>query len=216
MSTFDAHDVLVGTAEKLPDAFSSLGIQFHYYLDKQGTLSWTSLSGVGKKKMLSALPIASLFPNDPSRGLRVQALWRSFYELYEIYSSANYSFQGKVYSPAEYSQKAASWLLEFTAPSTGDPDQPNYKRGMYSDSSVTPYIHGVVVHMPQMMVRLQQYGFSLQLFSCHSLEKKNHSQTSDVFRCTLKSGCSSSVHRDLLKRELVLFFAFHDCNTEGC
>jgi len=114
----------IGTSEKLPDAFSSLGIQFHYYLDKQGTLSWTSLSGVGKRKMLCGLAIASLFPEDPSRGLRVQALWRSFYELYEIYSSIDYSFQGKTYSPAEYSQKATSWLVEFTAPSTGDPDQP--------------------------------------------------------------------------------------------
>jgi hypothetical protein len=67
-----------------------------------------------------------------------------------------------------------------------------------------------------MMTRLQRYGFSLQLFSCHSLEKNNHRQTSDVFRCTLKGGRNFSMHQDLLKRELVLFFAFHDCNTDGC
>jgi len=57
----------IGTSEKLTDAFSSLGIQFHYYLDKQGTLSWTSLSGVGKRKMLCgpAYPSLLCFPKIP-------------------------------------------------------------------------------------------------------------------------------------------------------
>jgi len=205
-----------GTFEQLPAAFSQLGIQFSFYVSKEGVLSWTSLTGVHKKRMLAQLPVASFFPDDPERGSRVEQLWRNFFALYEIYSSSDYSYQGVRYTPDVFSQKARQWLQEFTAPSTGDPDEPSYRPGMYADAAVTPYMHAVIAHVPVMMAFLEQYNFSLQLFSCHSLEKKNHSQTSDVFRCTLKGGCKSSVYRSLLERELVLFFCYHNCQKDSC
>jgi len=205
-----------GTHELLPAAFSSIGVLFNFYVSKDGILSWTSLSGVSKKKMLEKLPVASFFPEDPSRGARVQAVWKGFLELYGIYSNIEYCYQNKTYSPSEFAEKAKAWIQELTAPSSGDPDMDSYQRGMYSDSAVTPYMHAVVQHIPQMMTRLLGFGFTLQLFSCHSLEKKNHSQTCDVFRCSLKGGCHSTEYVALLERELVLFLRYHNCEDEKC
>jgi hypothetical protein len=160
--------------------------------------------------------VASLYVDDAERGSRVEELWRAYLELYQVYSSPTYTSQGVKHSPHEFAFKAQQWLRNFTAPASGDPDQATYRKGMYSDTSVTPYIHGMVAHLPNMMIQLAMHDFTLSLFSCHSLEKKNHSQSSDVFQTTLRGGCEHSVYRSLLERELVLFFFHHDCIQDSC
>jgi hypothetical protein len=204
---------VIGVHEKLADAFKRLNISFTFYVSKEGAISWTSLNGTQKKKALAELDVISLFPS-ASRGAAVQAIWRGFYRLYQIYSSPTYTSDGVKYSPAQFGAEAAQWVKALTAPAHGDPDQADYRPGMYADASVTPYMHAVIVHVPQQMAYLQQFQFSLSMFSCHSLEKKNHSQTCDVFRCTLKGGCSSNALLDVCKRELVHFIRYHECDKE--
>ena len=75
----------------------------------------------------------------------------------------------------QFSDDACAWLRQFL--------DSNY---FYQASDITPYMHVLVYHIPEMM-RIHHH-FGLAAFSCSAVEKKNHQQVSYFFKKTTKDG----------------------------
>ena len=138
-------------------------IPFHMYTDKDSKiLKWRDLTGPEKLKLFKAIKIPELFPrlinaND------IQILWDTFKQMYELlWSSKNMDEQ----EIKGFTKKATSWITLFTS--------------IYQTKNVTPYMHVLVAHVPQL---LKDFG-SLAKFSQQGLEKLNDEITKAYFKST--------------------------------
>ena len=156
-----------------------LKIVFQFWNEKKNNnLSYTSLMGPDKLKILREFDLAAVFQST-TRATQIHALWDQFNELYLL-------IQNKRTTSEVFRYKAQAWLEAFLAPSIGHPNRSGFIRGMYRDQDITPYIHVLVNHVAEFLEIHHEFGLSA--FSCSAVEKKNHLQVCLYFQSTLKDG----------------------------
>ncbi|EXX71393.1 hypothetical protein RirG_078850 [Rhizophagus irregularis DAOM 197198w] len=143
-----------------------IGVKFHFRLEV-GSTNWqfTSLMGQDKLTVLQHFDLNKLFPR--SRAAQIRNLWNNFYLLHKAVKDSKTDV-------VQFSNDAREWLHQFLDSS------------FYQASDITPYMHVLMYHIPEMMHIHRQFG--LAAFSCSAVEKKNHQQVSHFFRKTTKDG----------------------------
>jgi hypothetical protein len=170
-----------------------IDVKFHFWLEV-GSTNWqyTSLMRQDKLIVLQHFNLAKLFPN--SRAAQIRSLWDNFYSLHK-------AMKNPKTDATQFSNDARAWLHQFL--------DSNY---FYQASDITPYMHVLVYHIPEMM-RVHHH-FGLAAFSCSAVEKKNHQQVSYFFKKTTKDGGTGKGRKsaivDILEHEnRVLYFNNH-------
>ncbi|PKC62344.1 hypothetical protein RhiirA1_397698 [Rhizophagus irregularis] len=171
-----------------------IDVKFHFWLEV-GSTNWqyTSLMGQDKLIVLQHFDLSKLFPY--TRAAQIRSLWDNFYLLHKAMKNSNSD-------AAQFSNDARAWLHQFL--------DSNY---FYQASDITPYMHVLVYHIPEMM-RIH-HNFGLAAFSCSAVEKKNHQQVSHFFKRTTKDGGTGKGRKsaiiDILEYEnRLLYFKNHD------
>ena len=183
-----------------------LKIMFQFWNEKKSNdLSYTSLMGPDKLKILREFDLAAVFQST-TRAAQIRALWDQFYELYLL-------IQNKQTTGGIFRHKARAWLNAFLAPSVGHPNKSGYIRGMYRNADIIPYIHVLVNHVAEFLEIHHEFG--LTAFSCSAVEKKNHLQVCLYFQNTLKDGGHENSRKSAILEILEyenrqLYFALND------
>jgi hypothetical protein len=178
-----------------------IGVTFYFWKTDKGGLNYTSLQGPDKLKLMKSFRLDTIFPNNKERAKKIQSLWDNFMDLYDTMSQYHPSDD----SINSFQSRAKAWVSEFLTPSSGKRNSSQYVRGLYCKEDVTPYMHAMVFHVPEF---LQLYR-GIRLFSCESLEKKNHVQVLSWFRCSRKGGGRGrgSSLLELLEKENRMLYA---------
>ncbi len=180
-----------------------IGVNFQFWKE-HGADAWnhTSLMGDDKLKVLKNFNLGQILP--PTRAKKIRELWNRFNQIY-------FNLKSKDYDVQQFQFEVEDWLELFLTPDRVIPNSNRIEKGLYSPSSVTPYIHVLVCHISEFMEIHQKWG--MKGFSCAPVEKKNHQQVTHFFRQTLKGGGSKhkSVIRDIFEYEnRSLFYLFND------
>ncbi|CAG8739913.1 3327_t:CDS:1, partial [Racocetra fulgida] len=109
----------------------------------------------------------------------IRQLWDSFVDLYNHMHTSNIS-------GSQFHQKARQWLKLFLTKSQGNINSPEFIRGLYRPTDITPYIHVLVYHVPEFIDLHRSIKFSS--FSCCGVEKKNYDHVLYFFRKSMKDG----------------------------
>ncbi|RIB29802.1 hypothetical protein C2G38_2055876, partial [Gigaspora rosea] len=115
---------------------------FHFWIENTTqSSSYTSLMGPDKLNILENFGFTNFISKEFSqeRAIKLRQLWTGFFELYKMMTLPNIT-------GSEFKVKAESWLKLFLEPSKGQPNRPNFIRGMYRVADATPYIHVLVSH----------------------------------------------------------------------
>jgi hypothetical protein len=179
----------------------TLKIHFEFWKNRD-TDNWcyTSLMGNDKLCILRKFNLAKLF--DPERAALIRSLWNGFAELYDLLGE-------RETNPHYFRLKAKEWYELFLKKTVVNPETNIILvQGLYRSSDLTPYIHVLVSHIWEFMLKHQRWG--LNSFSCSAVEKKNHNHVSYFFRKTLKNGGKfqnkTSAIREIMEHENRLFF----------
>ncbi|EXX59482.1 hypothetical protein RirG_188650 [Rhizophagus irregularis DAOM 197198w] len=179
----------------------TLKIRFEFWKIRD-TDNWcyTSLMGNDKLCVLRKFNLAKLF--DPERAALIRSLWNGFAELYDLLGE-------RETNPHYFRLKAKEWYELFLKKTVVNPETNIILvQGLYRSSDLTPYIHVLVSHIWEFMLKHQRWG--LNSFSCSAVEKKNHNHVSYFFRKTLKNGGKfqnkTSAIREIMEHENQLFF----------
>ncbi|POG61943.1 hypothetical protein GLOIN_2v1786003 [Rhizophagus irregularis DAOM 181602=DAOM 197198] len=107
-------------------------VKFHFWLEV-GSTNWqyTSLMGQDKLIVLQHFDLTKLFPN--SRATQIRNLWDNFYLLHK-------AMKDQKTDANQFSDDARAWLHQFL--------DSNY---FYQAGDITPYMHVLVYHVPEMM-----------------------------------------------------------------
>lgn len=119
-------------------------------------MKWRDLVEPEKIRLFSNITILSLFPDFP-QAAKVQKIWKDFLAIYNLLCSTNVESK-------QIKEYATNWLKLFLE--------------VYQTKNVTPYMHTLVFHVPQL---IELYG-SLAPFSQQGLECLNDIITKDYFR----------------------------------
>lgn len=137
-------------------------IPFNFYICKESSsLKWRDLTGPEKYKLFSKISIPDLFPNLPNAPT-IQEIWSSFMQLNKTIHSQDMSR----IEIETFKESAKVWLQLFLS--------------VYQTKHVTPYMHAMIVHLPEFM---ELYG-SIAPFTQQGLEKLNDVYTQYYFRST--------------------------------
>ncbi|PKC74141.1 hypothetical protein RhiirA1_388380 [Rhizophagus irregularis] len=142
-------------------AFKNIKVYFEFFQSKSTgkQWNWTSLMGPDKKIMLEKFPVSQF----------IQAhLSNQEIDQFEI--------------------DAQNWICIFCHPTQGYINSPIQIPGLYRKEDVMPYMHIFAKHVPQFLRQLKEKGFSLQILSTSSIEKKNHNQVCLFFGGTTMGG----------------------------
>lgn len=173
-----------------------INVKFCFWKE-QGSTAWqyTSLMGKDKLKVLESFDLSKLFPI--SRALQIRNLWNKFLEIY-------FALQKQMADIDQFANDVKNWLQQFS--SCGN--------GFYQKSDITPYMHVLAYHIPELM-RIHQ-RWSIKSFSCSPVELKNHTHTSHFFKRTCKDGGvnrKSAIIEILEYENRILYFC---CNNNLC
>ncbi|RHZ67232.1 hypothetical protein Glove_302g9 [Diversispora epigaea] len=164
---------------------------------KLGSSTWqyTSLMGQDKLTVLQHFNLSKLFSH--SRAIQIRNLWDNFYLLHK--AMKDFNTDAKMFSNDTH-----AWLHQFL------------NSDFYQASDITPYLHVLVYHIPE-MIKIHNH-FGLAAFSCSAVEKKNHQQVSHFFKKTTKDGGGGkngkgrkSAILDILEHENRMLY-FYNCN----
>ncbi|PKC03754.1 hypothetical protein RhiirA5_423286 [Rhizophagus irregularis] len=142
-------------------AFKNIKVYFEFFQSKSTgkQWNWTSLMEPDKKIMLEKFPVSQF----------IQAhLSNQEIDQFEI--------------------DAQNWICIFCHPTQGYINSPIQIPGLYRKEDVMPYMHIFAKHVPQFLRQLKEKGFSLQILSTSSIEKKNHNQVCLFFGGTTMGG----------------------------
>nr|CAG8645135.1 4962_t:CDS:2 [Entrophospora candida] len=155
-----------------------IGITFHFWQEQNSRVwNYTSLMGDNKLKVLQEFNFNNLFCQ--SRAILIRQLWDKFYELYT--SLLDITTTGD-----EFENEAKKWIELFLTPTSGTTNTSGFIKGLYKPSDITPYMHLLYNHIPDMIRYHSELG--IQAFSCAPIEKKNHDHVIIFFRRSLKDG----------------------------
>jgi hypothetical protein len=165
------------TKVRLVEAFSKCGVKFKFSIGQNNKVSWTQLMGPDKEKILRRLDLPALFGAElAARGAEIRVLWDEFLELYDQFHSVDDMVNGEPrWNHVKFREKALAFAKHFTKAPRDGMSRAHDVEAMYSSSDVTPYLHAMVWHWPQLM---QEHGLPIASFSCSGLEKKNHMRAS--------------------------------------
>lgn len=168
-----------------------IGVRFHFWKERDNdNWKYTSLMGNDKVKMLQQFNLDTILA--PSRARQIRHLWNRFFDLYLVLRNLDTD-------PNVFSINTQEWLTEFlTTEHLNDNGQ--FVRSLYMPSDITPYMHVLVYHGPELMRIHSHWG--LGTFSCEPVEKKNHQQVSYFFTKTMKDG-GKLQHRKLAIEEIM-------------
>ncbi|UZO18751.1 uncharacterized protein OCT59_010063 [Rhizophagus irregularis] len=109
-----------------------INVKFHFWLEINSTnWQYTSLTGQDKLAILQHFNLAKLLPT--SRATQICNLWDNFYLLHK-------AMKDPKTNASEFSNSAIAWLHQFL--------DSNY---FYQASDITPYMHVLVYHIPEMI-----------------------------------------------------------------
>src|SRR5438034_5324165 len=149
-----------------------IGVHFQFWQERDSNKwSYTSLMGQDKLKVLRNFNLEIIF--EPTRAKMIRKLWDDFNNLYS-------ALKNECTDPIEFQSAAKAWLNYFLMPSIGNPEDPNFVKGLYRPADITPYMHVLVWHVREFMEKHNKWG--IKSFSCSPVEKKNHMQISFFFR----------------------------------
>ncbi|RIB20647.1 hypothetical protein C2G38_2035060 [Gigaspora rosea] len=155
-----------------------ISVTFRFW-QNHDTQNWSHMPIMGgdKEKVLRDFNFEVIF--DKEQATLINRLWRDFYSLYRLMKEPNAV-------PTLFTVKVKEWFNLFLTQYQGIPNTRTFKKGLYRPKDVTPYIHVLVHHVPEFMVRYQNFG--LAAFSCAAVEKKNHDQVSLFYKKLMKDG----------------------------
>ena len=168
---------------------------------KVKTLKWSTPYGREIFNLLKDLNLAALLP---SRAAQIKAVWHGFLDLLAVVDGEILLSDEEIW---KFKLAAKSWVNALTAPSTGDHASATFQRGMYP-GCVTPYIHALVYHIPEMLKRCREMGIPLRWMSAEPVEGKNHLHVHRFFASTHRDGGwpGESAETELLQIERRLFY----------
>lgn len=151
----------------LEKCFRDVGVVgFQFYVGRDSKkLKWPTLSGPQKHRLFSKVCVSEILPElDPLRLQRIEHLWSTFYEIIG-------QLGGKISPLSEngvvcFRAKVTEWFQMFLK--------------VYQKRHVTPYIHVLVAHVPDLLARFGSIG----RFTQQGLEKLNDVTTKTYFRST--------------------------------
>jgi len=172
--------------------------------EKVKKLKWGTPYGRELHNLLLNLNLAALLP---SRADKIKAVWSGFLELHAAVDSDHLFSAHEI---NEFKTKAKAWVHKLTEPSTGDHSAKGFKSGMYS-GCVTPYIHALVYHVPEMLQACASMGTPLRFFSAEPVEGKNHVHVHRFFASTHRDGGwpGEGAEVELMQIERRLFYDEH-------
>jgi hypothetical protein len=197
---FAEHDLkILGLWTKYEDAVHAIPgarINRKFYEDKKtGEKCWPSLKLEQRLRILRHIDLTTVLP-DRERAERIQAVWREFADLYDIASHCGVLSRDEA---LQFRQRCRAWLVLFLRPPMGTPNTPDFDRGLYTKSDVTPYIHVFVYHLWYFM---HHTSCPLKSYSASALEHLNGINKRTYFRSTHR-GLPAAM--EVLKRGLFLF-----------
>jgi len=168
---------------------------------KVKTLKWSTPYGREIFNLLQDLNLAALLP---SRAPQIKAVWSGFLDLLAVVDGEILLSDQEI---SKFQLAAKSWVNDLTAPSIGDHTSATFQRGMYP-GCVTPYIHALVYHVPEMLERCREMGIPLRWMSAEPVEGKNHIHVHRFFASTHRDGGwpGDSAEVELMDIERRLFY----------
>jgi hypothetical protein len=191
--------------EQLKAAIRACGLpNWSYRVGGEGLsphkVTWDSLDGADKLKIVDNIDIESVFngcvPDRLQFNLKSRAkLWASWRTLYTHLREWQITI-----SSQDFRALCHGFLREFLGlehvSRTGTVlakcelfARPPKDNNLYYDADVTPYIHALAYHVPDLFDR---HGLGLMQFSCFAGEKQNHLRASQFFKQTSHGGGKKS------------------------
>jgi hypothetical protein len=103
--------------------------------------------------------------------------------------------EGGQTDPDEWGQRARRWIASFAKPSTGKAGRSEHVIGGYPADAISPYMHAMVHHLPEMMKRVD-----LKQHACQNLERFEHrSCTVTEMLCRLNASDSTAYAKRIKK-----------------
>jgi len=148
--------------------------------DKRGCIKWTSLDGRAKLCLLTSLDLSTVFlvgaraPALRARlheayHLRFTEVWKGFRTIYQFINTdlnEGEEVPSEIQHVGSFATAVRTWASKFV--------------GLFGRKAVTPYIHALVVHVPNMILR---FG-SIKSWTCQAQELKNAVQNKEVRNAT--------------------------------
>ncbi|PKK74405.1 hypothetical protein RhiirC2_774837 [Rhizophagus irregularis] len=131
--------------------------------DEHGADAWnhTLLMGDDKLKVLKNFNLGRILP--PTRAKKIRELWNKFNQIY-------FNLKTKDYNVQQFQFEVKDWLELFLTPDRIISNSNRIEKGLYSPSSITPYIHVLVCHISEFMEIHQKWG--MKAFSCGGSKHK--------------------------------------------
>lgn len=82
-----------------------------------------------------------------------QQLWNQYNEISDLLAMWRPELQQRCITPQLVQQKVMAFLTLFAQPGTGAPGTSTYVKGHFSRDDITPYMHALLNHVPQLMDR---------------------------------------------------------------
>lgn len=141
---------------------NSCKIPFKFTVDKETKkVKWRDLMGPEKQVLFGKIALPELFPKLDNIQA-TQELWDDFRQLYSVLQMDSVSTE----EAETFQQDAEKWVKKFTS--------------IYQSKNVTPYIHTMVMHVPEFLIKYK----SLVIFTQQGMEKLNDQTTIDFAKST--------------------------------
>lgn len=164
------------------------GVRFQFYwIAETKKLTWRDLTGPEKHRLFDKFNLAEIMP-DHERFQDVEKIWFDFYEMLEMVKQVEID-------AVELKERTVEWLKLYL--------------GVYSKTTVTPYMHAFVTHLPE-FVHLYK---DINAFTCQGLEKLNDMTTGQFFKGTNK--LDTALHQVLKKRNRMELLCSVDDNFDN-
>ena len=157
--------------------------------EQAGDLTWKCLDGDHKRQVVENIDIKAIFASHVPTGRKFdsasrQLLWTKLADIYTHMREWDQTI-----GQTEFTQLCRSFLSDMlrgdgTRPAAGGTDPVMKRLGMYFDADVTPYIHALAYHVPELMAQHR----NLMQFSCYASEKANHCRSRQNSRQTAQGG----------------------------
>jgi hypothetical protein len=172
-------------------ACKKVGVKFEFWNETPKKTVFTSLQGPDKLSLFDKADISMVFhdgialqeeeertENLKSRAAQHQSLWRQFMVVYELLRTNNPTAT----DIDDFRTSTAKFIDYFCKSNTSNTGTGAIFSGpLNTPETITPYMHALVHHCPDMMRTAAKYG-SMQTFCCQTLEAKNGRHTAFFHR----------------------------------
>ena len=182
--------IVEGKMSEFEEEALKAGVLFTFREDPgSGKMRYTELDAGHAYKLLSGMDLEALVGGvmEAEKAERTKLIWRLLDQLYTALrvptNHPSYLQPHDFHNTAKIFARNLKWVVK--------------------DSSITPYIHALIFHVPQF---LDMYGTIYQV-NCQLVELKNNHHNAIFHRGSQKGGRQSSYCRQVLQRENRYLFA---------